>query len=37
VTADVDTTAAAFDSRNGNAFISGLVADYRARAAQPVN
>lgn len=36
ITADLDTTAAAFDERNGNAFISGLVANYRLRAVQPV-
>lgn len=34
VAADVDAAASAFDARNGNSYISGLVADYRARAVQ---
>jgi hypothetical protein len=34
---DLDAVASAFDARNGNSFISGLVAEYRARAAPPAS
>ncbi len=35
VAADLDAVASAFDARNGNPYISGLVVDYRQRAVQP--